>query len=166
MHHRLHALCRTRRLHRLTEATSLSITNRTAELQLMTPPLIPLPETIHVQTDPALLLQLTQSYREWLPQPPRPILSRACSYAYPGSSVISDQRDGCPYHVTSYRDDDHSSLDSPSCAVTPRAYSPHHVPHATPSFSSGWARRNQPACGVVAGHDTTGHPAHCVTATV
>ena len=29
------------------------------------------------------------------------------------SLCVYDQRDGCPYHVTSYRDDDHSSLDSP-----------------------------------------------------
>ena len=28
-------------------------------------------------------------------------------------SLIYNQRDGCPYRVASYRDDDHSSLDSP-----------------------------------------------------
>ena len=44
--------------------TSLSNTNRTAELQLMALPIIPLPDTINVQTDPVLLLQLTQAYRE------------------------------------------------------------------------------------------------------
>ena len=89
----------------------------------MTPPLIPLPETIHVQTAPALLMELTQAHREWLPQPPpvleadpQLVLSRrafrcngqAC--CYPGSSI---QRDGCPYRVTSCWDDDHLSLDSP-----------------------------------------------------
>ena len=45
-------------------ATSMSITDRAAELQLMTPPLIPLPETINVQTNPGLLLQLTTAYQE------------------------------------------------------------------------------------------------------
>ena len=38
-------------------ATSMSITDRTGELQLMTPPLIPLPEMVTFQTDPALLMQ-------------------------------------------------------------------------------------------------------------
>ena len=42
----------------LSPATSMSITDRAMELQ-MTPPLIPLPGTINVQTDPALLLQIT-----------------------------------------------------------------------------------------------------------
>ena len=48
-------------------ATSLPITYRTADLQLMAPPLIPLPDTILVQTDSALLLQLTQAYQDFLP---------------------------------------------------------------------------------------------------
>ena len=51
-------------------ATSISITNHTGEIKLMTLPLIPLPAMINVQTDPDLLLQLTQVYREWLSQPP------------------------------------------------------------------------------------------------
>ena len=62
-------------------ATAMSITDHTRELQLMTPPLIPLPAMINVQIDPDLLLQLTQVYREWLPQlppSPQPIGSRFC----------------------------------------------------------------------------------------
>ena len=108
-------------------ATSMSINNRTGELQLMMPPLIPLPEMINIQTDPALLQQLTQAYREWLPQPPpvptadpQPVLSRegpfdalAETTVTRGHPLISDQRDGCPYRVTCYRDDDQSNLDSP-----------------------------------------------------
>ena len=107
-------------------ATSMSVTNHTGELQLMTPPLIPLPAMTSVQADPALLLQLTQAYREWLPQPPpvpaadpQSVLSREGPFdtsAEPAATqdhpLISDQRDGCPYRVTSYRDDDHSNLDS------------------------------------------------------
>ena len=51
-------------------ATSMSITDRTAELQLLSPPLVPLPPSIQVRTDPALLLQLATAYDEWLHQPP------------------------------------------------------------------------------------------------
>ena len=47
-------------------ATSMSITDRTAKLQLLSPPLVSLPQSIQVQTEPALLLQLTTQ----LPQPP------------------------------------------------------------------------------------------------
>ena len=107
-------------------ATSMSITNRTGDLQLMTPPLIVLPAMINIQTDPALLLQLTQAYRELLPQPPpvpaadpQSVLSREGPFdawaelaATRNHPLISDQRDGCSYRVTSYRDDDHSNLDS------------------------------------------------------
>ena len=55
-------------------ATSLSITDHTANLQLLTPPLIPLLGTILVQADPALLLELTQTYQDFflLPQEPVP----------------------------------------------------------------------------------------------
>ena len=108
-------------------ATLSSITNHTGEIQLMTPSLIPLPAMINVQTDPALLLQLTQAYREWLSQPPPvpaadppPVLSREGPFhasAEPAAIrdhlLISNQRGGCPYHVTSYRDDGHSNLNSP-----------------------------------------------------
>ena len=92
----------------------------------MTPPLIPLLAMINIQTDSALLLQLTQAYREWLPQPPtvpaadpQPVLSREVPFdalAKPAATwdhlLISDQRNGCSYRVTSYRDDDHSNLNS------------------------------------------------------
>ena len=106
-------------------ATSMSITNHTALLLLMTPPLILLPEMIQVQTDTALLLQLTAVYREWPPHPPLvpaadPVLFREGLFdmsASPATTrdhpLITNQRDGCPYRVTSYRDDDHSSLVSP-----------------------------------------------------
>ena len=48
----------------------MSITHRTAELRLLSPPLVPLPSSIQVETDPALLLQLATVYEEWLLQPP------------------------------------------------------------------------------------------------
>ena len=63
-------------------ATSLSITDHTAELHLMTPLLIPLTDTVYIQSDPTLLLQLAQAYQGFLPpQPPvpavdPPVLSR------------------------------------------------------------------------------------------
>ena len=67
-------------------------------------PLILLPAMINVQTDPALLLQLTQAYQEWLPQPPlvpaadpQPVLTREGpfdAFAEPAAtrdnSLISD----------------------------------------------------------------------------
>ena len=56
----------------------------------MTPPLIPLPDTVLLHANPALLLELTQIYHDFhLPQEPVPA-----------------------YHMTSYRDDDGSSMDS------------------------------------------------------
>ena len=51
-------------------ATSMSITDRTTELLLLSPPLVPLPPSIQVQSDPALLLQLATAHDQWLPQPP------------------------------------------------------------------------------------------------
>ena len=55
-------------------ATSLSITDHTADLHLMTPPLIPIPDMVFLQADPALLLELTQTYYDFLPpQEPVPI---------------------------------------------------------------------------------------------
>ena len=92
----------------------------------MIPPLIPLPEMINVQTNPALLLQLTQAYREWLPQPPlvpvadpQPVLYEFLferigrAGGYPGSSVDYRPAGRVPMPITSYRDDDYSNLDSP-----------------------------------------------------
>ena len=43
-------------------STSMSITNRTAELQLLSPATLPL--LIQAKTDPALLLRLTTTYHE------------------------------------------------------------------------------------------------------
>ena len=108
-------------------ATSLSITDHTAGLQLLTPPLIPLPDTIFVQTDAAVLMELTQAYQDFHPpQPPvslvdpPPGVSReglfdpstepATTRNYPLSST---RRAGWPYRITSYRDDDHSHVDLP-----------------------------------------------------
>ena len=132
-------------------ATSISITNRTGEPQLMTPPLIPLPAMINVQTDPALLLQLTEAYREsnslhrslhWSPRPIHSGLSREGTFdalAEPAAirdhPMISDQRDGYPYRVTSYRDDDYSNLNSPFA-----------MQYTTPGFSSGWVHQSRLAC--------------------
>ena len=55
-------------------ATSLSITYHAANLQLLSPPLIPLPDTVLLHADPALLLKLTQTYHDFLP-PQEPVPS-------------------------------------------------------------------------------------------
>ena len=47
-------------------AMSLSITDHAANLQLLTPPLIPLPDAVLLQADPALLFKLTQTYSDFL----------------------------------------------------------------------------------------------------
>ena len=46
-------------------ATSLSIADHTADLHLRTPPLIPLPDTVLLQADPALLIELTETYHDF-----------------------------------------------------------------------------------------------------
>ena len=46
----------------------LSITHRTADIQILTPPPAPHPLRIQLNTDPSLLVQLATAYREWLPQ--------------------------------------------------------------------------------------------------
>ena len=51
-------------------SASLSITNRTTALKILTPPLAPRPPVIQLNTDHSLLAQLATAYRDWLPQPP------------------------------------------------------------------------------------------------
>ena len=66
---------------------SLSISDDTADLQLMMPPFIPLPDMILVQTDPALLMQLTQAYQDFLPpQAPVPAFNPPPVF-FPGGAV-------------------------------------------------------------------------------
>ena len=94
---------------------------------LLSPPTAPLPSSIQVKTDPALLLRLATAHHEWLPQPPPdpvPILppfllrkgpfdAATCSAATTEHPLITNQRDGCPYCFTSYRDYKHSLVDTP-----------------------------------------------------
>ena len=95
----------------------LSTTDHTANLHILTPPLIPRPDMVLLHADQALLHELTQTYHDFLPlQEPvprsihRPFLpGRAATRDPP---LISTGRAGCPYRMTSYRDDDDSSIDS------------------------------------------------------
>ena len=65
-------------------ATSLSITDHAANLQLLSEQLSPLPDAVLLHTDPALLLELTQTYHDFIPpqksipsvDPPPAVLSR------------------------------------------------------------------------------------------
>ena len=102
-------------------ATSLSITDHTANLQLLTPPLIPFPDTILVQADPALLLRhirIFSRHRSRFPWSTRcRFLSRKGPFdastepaATRDHPLISAGWAGCPYRMTSYRDDDHSCV--------------------------------------------------------
>ena len=105
----------------------MSITHRTAELRLLSSPLVPLPSSIQVDTDPSLLLQLTTAYEEWLSQPlpdpvpvlppslfrERPFNAVSCSATTTEHLLITNQWDGCPYRFTSYRDYEHSFVDTP-----------------------------------------------------
>ena len=100
-------------------ATSLSITDHTENLQLLTPPLIPLPDKIFVQTDSAVLMELIQVYQDFPVVEPHRVChgrGRFDASTEPAATrdrpLISTRRVGCPYR-TSYRDDDHSSVDSP-----------------------------------------------------
>ena len=95
---------------------SMSITHCNAELQLLSPPPAPLPSSIQVETDPGLL-----------PQPPPdpvsvsspslfregPFDAATCSAATTEHPLITNQRDGCPYRFTSYRDYEHTLVDTP-----------------------------------------------------
>ena len=64
--------------------TSLSITNYAADLNLLSEPLIPFPDEVFLQPDPALLLELPQTYPGFQPpqepvpwvDPPLAVLSR------------------------------------------------------------------------------------------
>ena len=99
---------------------SLSITHRTADLQILTPPPAPQPPVIQLNTDPSLLVQLATAYRDWLPQPPpdpAPILAplfregpfdaASCPKTTTRHPLIGTQQDGCPYRFTSYRNYEH-----------------------------------------------------------
>ena len=82
---------------------------------------------IQIETDPALLLRLTMAHHKCLPQPPpdpvpisSPSLFReglfdaaTCSATTTAHPLITNQRDGCPYRFTSYRDYEHSLVDTP-----------------------------------------------------
>ena len=65
-------------------ATSLFTTGHAANLQLLSEPLIPLPDAVLLLTDPALLLELTQPCHDFIPpqepvpsvDPPPAVLSR------------------------------------------------------------------------------------------
>ena len=48
-------------------ATSLSSTYHAANLQLLSEPLTPLPDAVLLHTDPAMLLELTHTYHDFLP---------------------------------------------------------------------------------------------------
>ena len=97
----------------------MSITHRTVDLRLMSPPLIPLPSSIQVETDPSLLLQLATAYNNYTIGflSLRRILYLSylslCSAAMAVYPLIMKQWDGCPYHFTTYRDYEHSSVDTP-----------------------------------------------------
>ena len=56
-------------------SASLSITHRTADLQILTPPPAHQPLVIQLNTDPSLLAQLATARRDWLPQILRPSFS-------------------------------------------------------------------------------------------
>ena len=106
-------------------ATLLSITDHAANLQLLTPPLNPFPDEVLLQADPALLFKLTQTYNDFLPpqEPvpavdPPPVLSREGPFdassepaATSDHPLISNGLTGCPYHMTSYRQQDIASVD-------------------------------------------------------
>ena len=70
MLHRLQALCQAEAAASRDSvieslSTSLSITDHTANLCLLTPPLIPFPNTVLLHADPALLLELTKNYHDF-----------------------------------------------------------------------------------------------------
>ena len=82
---------------------------------------------IQLNTDPSLLVQLAKAYRDWLPQPPPdpapfltpslfcegPFDAASCPEATTLHPLIGTQQDGCPYRITSYRDYEHSHVESP-----------------------------------------------------
>ena len=108
-------------------ATSPSITDHAANLQLLLEPLIPLPDAMLLHRHPALLLQLTQTYHDFIPpqepvpsvDPPPAVLSREGPFdasaepaATSGHPLISVGLTGCHYRMTTYREDDLASVDT------------------------------------------------------
>ena len=105
--------------------TSLSITDHAANLHLLSEPLIP--DEILFDTDPARLLDLTQIYQDCVPPqgpvpsvvPPPAVLSRDGPLyasieptATGGHPLISTGLTVCPYRMTTYCDNDISSVDT------------------------------------------------------
>ena len=138
-------------------ATSLSSTDHAANLQLLSPPLVP--DTVLLHTDPVLLLELTQTYHNFLPpqepvpsvDPPPGVLSREGPFdasdkpaATSDHPLISAGLTGCHYRMTTYREDDIASVDS-SFGVQV-----HH-----PRFWSVSVRRSRPVYWVV--HSLSGY---------
>ena len=111
----------------------------------MTPPLIPLPDMVLLHADPALLLELTQIYRDFLP-PPEPVhgvdtplvASREglCDASTePTASrdhpLVSAGRAGCPYWMTCYIGIMTIPVSIPSLVCT------------TPGLLSAWVPRSR-----------------------
>ena len=80
-------------------AMSLSITDHAANFQLLTPPLILLPDTVLIQADPALLLKLTQTYSDFL-LPQEPVTAVDPQPVCPGRGRLMRQPSQLPPAVT------------------------------------------------------------------
>ena len=89
--------------------------------------LIPLPDTVLLHADPALLLKLTQTYHNFLlPQELAPSIDPLLAVLswegpFDASTELATTSDhplisagitGCPYRMTTYREDDIASVDS------------------------------------------------------
>ena len=110
--------------------------------ELLSEPLIPLPDAVLLHTDPALLLKLTQTYHDFIPpqqpvpsvDPPPAVLSGEGLFdastepaATSDHPLISAGLTGCPYRMTTYREEYPTIL----------------------GFWSVWVCRSQPDCWVV-----------------
>ena len=106
-------------------ATSLSIMDHATNLHLLSEPLIPLPGAVFLQADPILLLDLTQSYDDYIPtqvpvasvSQPSAFLTREGPFdastepaAISNHPLISAGLTGCPYRMTTYREADLTSV--------------------------------------------------------
>ena len=105
--------------------TSLSITDHAANLHLLSEPLIPLPDAILLDTDPARLPDLT--HQDFVPPqgpvssvaPPPAVLAWEGPFhasieptATGNHPLISTGLTGCPYRMTTYRGNDIANVDT------------------------------------------------------